>query len=57
VGAAGGQEGRLAFSPDGTRLVSGSTDTTALVWDVSEHVTRRGQPAELPAAEQQQCWK
>lgn len=27
----------LAFSPDGKRLISGMQDTTALVWDLSQH--------------------
>jgi WD40 repeat protein len=35
---------QLAFSPDGRRLVSGSCDTTALVWDV----TRLGSGGKVP---------
>jgi WD40 repeat protein len=30
-----GQVSRLAFAPDGKTLVSGSTDSTALVWDLA----------------------
>src|SRR5207302_10262310 len=42
----------LAFSADGTRLVSGSLDTTALVWKVGKHTrtTRIGRPEDAPLA-------
>jgi WD40 repeat protein len=36
-----GQVGALAFAPDGKTLVSGSGDTTALVWDVAALVRGR----------------
>jgi hypothetical protein len=39
----------LAFSADGARLVSGSLDTTALVWNVGKH-TRAAQPTDAPLA-------
>src|SRR5262249_13159354 len=54
---AGGHEagiGGLCFSADGARLISGSEDTTALVWEVTGRLgTKRAplQPAELDA-----CW-
>ena len=31
----------LAYSPDGTRLVSGFYDGTALIWDVKDAVKQR----------------
>src|SRR5437588_473831 len=40
-----GEVTAVAFSPDGTRLVSGGADNAALVWDVT-----RLRPAKAPAS-------
>jgi RNA polymerase sigma factor (sigma-70 family) len=47
----------LVFTPDGKRLISGSSDTTALVWDLGA-VRRAGraQPKELESGEAEKCW-
>ncbi len=37
-----GVVGALAFSPDGKMLISGSTDTTALVWDLTGRLASDG---------------
>jgi hypothetical protein len=46
----------VAFSSDGTRLVSGGLDTTALVWDVRPFLRRAGAAADRTEAELQSCW-
>ncbi len=57
VGRLKGHQGgvcSLLFTPDGQRLISGSTDTTALTWDVSAMVRReaaRGTPLSGPELE------
>ena len=46
--------GVLIFSADGERLISGSADTTALVWDVTGRTTAKRQP--LAVADLETCW-
>jgi RNA polymerase sigma factor (sigma-70 family) len=56
-----GHRGRifsLAFSADGQTLISGSKDTTALVWDLSGRLTMGTKfGASLSAAERNTYWK
>ncbi len=44
----------LVFSRDGTRLISGSLDTTALVWDLTGRL--HDHPRPLRAADLDACW-
>jgi RNA polymerase sigma factor (sigma-70 family) len=47
----------FAFSPDGRTLVSGSWDTTALVWDISDLLEREpAPPGELEARQREALW-
>lgn len=46
----------LEFSSDGTRLLTGSKDCTALVWDLSEF-TKARKPKNLTPAELDSLWK
>jgi hypothetical protein len=43
----------LAFSRDGRRLASASSDSTVLIWDVTGQPSK---PADLTAAKLQECW-
>ncbi len=44
----------LLFSADGNRLISGSSDTTALVWDLTGRQSAKPKP--LQAVELEFCW-
>jgi WD40 repeat protein len=52
-----GSIGSLALSPDGKTLVSGSTDTTALVWDVADRLVKPRPAVQLTADQLEQHWK
>jgi RNA polymerase sigma factor (sigma-70 family) len=54
VGGHQGSISALLFSTDGSRLVSGSSDTTALVWDLTGRLNARRQP--LSAVDIDACW-
>jgi WD40 repeat protein len=45
----------LAFTPDGKRLISGSADTTLLIWDVRD--VQKGKPVALAKPRLDACWK
>src|SRR5262249_43813524 len=55
-----GHSGRLmalAFTADGSRLVSGGTDSTALVWDLTgRYAAEAGGGNPMTAAELAACW-
>jgi hypothetical protein len=61
LGALAGHGGpviSLTFSQDGKTLVSGSADTTGLLWDVSRFVEdRRLPPVELPPDQVGKLWE
>ncbi len=46
----------LAFSADGEQLISGSMDTTALVWDVGRRLHRSKAPAAFTNAKMDKMW-
>ncbi len=54
VGGHQGNINALLFAADGKRLVSGSTDTTALVWDLTGQLNASAKP--ISAADLNVCW-
>jgi WD40 repeat protein len=59
VGRLTGHQGgitSLVFTPDGQRLISGSTDTTALTWDVSRYLRGAARPTGQDSAAPDALW-
>jgi RNA polymerase sigma factor (sigma-70 family) len=59
VGRLTGHQGGIAsllFTRDGQRLVSGSTDTTTLTWDVSRYLHSATRPTALDSSEPGALW-
>lgn len=61
IGTLNGHRGSiksLCFSADGRFLVSGSSDTTVLIWDYRNMIQKRaGKPADLTQERLQEIWK
>ena len=56
VGGHRGSIRTLVFSGDSKRLVSGSADTTALVWDLCSYPVANSQSKSLSSADFDRCW-
>ena len=56
VGGHGGAIRTLVFSADSKRLVSGSSDTTALVWDLCSYPGANSRSKSLSSADFNRCW-
>jgi WD40 repeat protein len=52
----GGPVSGVAFTLDGSRLVSASTDTTALIWDMAPWTVKPDMARKLPAADLEKHW-